>query len=109
MAVPFTFQLYSEQAQRTALYDKSKGIEYCALGLASEAGEVAGVVKRHFRGDHPALNKEAVVAEIGDVLWYCSQLAREVGSDLETAALRNIEKLAKRQAAGTIRGAGDNR
>ena len=42
---------YQEFTKTTAVYPPSKAIEYLALGLTSEAGEVAGVIKRYLRGD----------------------------------------------------------
>jgi NTP pyrophosphatase (non-canonical NTP hydrolase) len=47
--------------------------------------------------------------EIGDVLWYLSELARLTGTSLSACAQMNNEKLRKRQEAGTIRGSGDDR
>lgn len=48
-------------------------------------------------------------AELGDVLWYVSLLAAELGISLEEVGERNLEKLAQRQHSGTLNGSGDNR
>lgn len=104
-----TFEEYSKQASTTAVYSPATAIEYTTLGLCSEAGEVAGVLKRYQRGDHKELDKEKMLLEIGDVLWYCSELSRSLGSDLATVASLNMAKLAKRKIDGTIKGSGDFR
>ncbi len=59
---------------------------YPALGLCGEAGEVAEKVKKTIRDDAGVLSDErrdALSRELGDVLWYLSQLATEAGLDLE--------------------------
>ena len=44
-----TPDLYEQQAGETAIFPKDKALEYLALGLTSEAGEVAGKVKKLIR------------------------------------------------------------
>jgi NTP pyrophosphatase (non-canonical NTP hydrolase) len=53
--------------------------------------------------------REALARELGDVLWYLSQLATEADLDLETIAEDNLEKLLSRQERGVLRGSGDDR
>ena len=65
------------------------------LGLAGEAGECADIVKKHLFQGHD-LNKEKLLEEIGDVMWYCALTAYEAGSDLDSIMENNIAKLAKR-------------
>jgi|SRR5580765_444964 len=106
---------YQQAAKRTRAYSdygqQTIGpISYCALGLAGEAGEVANKVKKVLRGDFEiAVAKEAILDEIGDVLWYCAMLADELGADLGVIADNNLTKLALRRAANTIKGEGDAR
>ena len=52
--------------------------------------------------------REAIAAELGDVLWYAAQLATEAGLDLEAIAEANLEKLASRQRRSVLQGSGDN-
>ena len=108
-----TPDLYERLAGETAIFPKEKALEYLALGLTSEAGEVAGKVKKLIRDGEDKegfeLKKIAISHEIGDVLWYCAMMAREVGVSLNTIMAENLEKLHGRKERGTLQGSGDNR
>ncbi len=85
---------------------------YPALGLASEAGEVAGKVKKVLRdhgGEFDAEQVAAIKDELGDVLWYIAVLAADLGLTLDDIAASNVDKLRSRMARGMIRGDGDHR
>jgi len=74
-------------------------LEYPTLGLAGEAGEVANVVKKIQRDHAGVLNEETrekLKDELGDVLWYISACADELGLTLTEIAEFNVRKLAKR-------------
>ena len=94
------FKTYQEKASKTALYPRSmENLEYPTLGLAGEAGEVANVVKKIQRDNAGVLTDEfrlRLKDELGDVLWYISACADELGITLEEIAEYNVEKLAKR-------------
>jgi NTP pyrophosphatase (non-canonical NTP hydrolase) len=101
---------YQEQAATTACYPTRHGIEYTALGLAGEAGEVANKVKKYLRGDYGREElRAACFDELSDVLWYVAMLAKELDLELESIAAHNLEKLADRQRRGVIKGSGDDR
>jgi NTP pyrophosphatase (non-canonical NTP hydrolase) len=108
-----TPDLYERLAGETAIFPKEKALEYLALGLTSEAGEVAGKVKKLIRDGEDKegfeLKKIAISHEIGDVLWYCAMMASEVGVPLNTIMKDNLEKLHSRKERGTLQGSGDNR
>lgn len=70
-------------------------IVYPALGLGGESGEVLEVIKKGLRPGG-FIDVKKVVLEMGDVLWYLSALADDLGTDLTTIAQLNIEKLAER-------------
>lgn len=103
---------YLEFTNTTAIYPDAgkktftEGI-YLTLGLASEAGEVAGKLKKVIRGD--TSNPEAFIHELGDVLWYLVRLCDHFDITLEDLAEINANKLAERKAKSTIKGDGDNR
>lgn len=104
------FYEYQMKSLTTAVYPKKYSISYPALGLAEEAGEVAGKIKKMMR-DNIQLEdqKKKIEAEMGDVLWYLAALAHDCGLSLQVIAEKNIEKLKARQSAGTLHGEGDNR
>ena len=102
-----TPDLYENLASETAIFPKEKALEYLALGLTSEAGEVAGKVKKLIRDGKG--DKKAIASEIGDVLWYCAMLAKETEVPLNDIMKDNLKKLYSRKERGTLQGSGDNR
>ena len=107
------FKTYQNKARLTAQYPNlgSNNI-YPTLGLVGEAGEVAEKVKKVIRdkkGIFDQESKKAIKKELGDVLWYLSNLCNELGFSFEEVALQNLEKLRLRALQGKISGAGDDR
>ena len=107
------FKTYQKKARETAQYPNlgSNNI-YPTLGLVGEAGEVAEKVKKVIRDNNSVFDREsssAIKKELGDVLWYLSNLCDEFKFSLEEVALQNLEKLKNRAAKGTISGSGDER
>lgn len=107
------FGEYQTRSRRTAGYPAiGHPIIYPALGLVNEAGEVAGKIKKVFRDQGGQISEEtrqALKAELGDVLWYISQVATELDLSLDEIAEYNITKLYSRLERGKIQGDGDNR
>jgi len=108
-----TFTQYLLNALRTAKWNPhQRPIEYCALGLVGEAGEIANKVKKISR-DHDGIltdeMRDSLAGEIGDVLWYLTILSDELGLDINKIARQNIAKLASRLERGQLKGSGDNR
>jgi len=106
------FDTYQSAARRTAIYGQRHKVIYPALGLASEAGEVAGKIKKVLRdrdGDFGPAQIEALADELGDVLWYVAVLAADLGLSLESIAANNLAKLASRHERGALGGDGDRR
>ncbi len=95
------FNAYQDFASRTAnkKLTPEETMAQDALGIAGEAGECADIIKKHLFHKHP-LDKEKVVKELGDVLWYVSQLAADVGATLDEVAEKNIAKLKARYPEG---------
>lgn len=94
------FDEYQTEAGRTAHYPRRlSNLEYPTLGLAGEAGEVANVVKkiqRDFGGELTSEIRGRLLDELGDVLWYISACADELGLTLDEIAEFNVGKLARR-------------
>ena len=106
------FSEYEEVIKATAIYPSTHKILYPALGMAGEAGEVANKVKKLIRdGDYRLSQewREQLAAEIGDVLWYCAALAKDINMPLAQIAASNREKLLSRKERGTLKGSGDKR
>lgn len=72
---------------------------HAAMGAASEAGELISPVKAHWIYGRD-LDKENILEESGDALFYIQALLAELGWSLEDAMLYNIQKLARRYPAG---------
>ena len=104
-----TFDEYQQETMKTAVYDKDVAVTYLALGLASEAGEVAGKVKKWVRGDTSYVDTDEIAKELGDVLWYVSQMSETFNLSLGDIAQANVDKLRSRMERDKIKGDGDNR
>ena len=104
---------YQEQARSTAIYPNlGSNFVYPALGLCGEAGEIAEKVKKIIRDDQGVITdtkRDSMALELGDVLWYVSQLAAEIDYSLNDIAQINLDKLESRAERGVISGSGDNR
>lgn len=121
-----TNEEYQAATAKTAIYPAHNAIEYLSLGLASEAGEVAGKFAKLYRKNMigeaysgggegykitniETADREAIVYEVGDVLWFCSEMLSLLGYTLSDAMQMNIDKLQGRKERGTIEGSGDYR
>jgi len=103
-----TTDLYGGQPQTTL----TTGFINKVLGLCGEAGEVAEKIKKIQRSQDGKITKEnrqELMKELGDVLWYLSALARYLDISLDEVAQANLDKLFDRKARGVIKGEGDNR
>lgn len=108
---------YSKKAIGTLLGDHALGdidarLTSQVFGLVGESGEIAEKFKKLIRDKHGVMSEEdtkEILKELGDVLWYVNSIAFLLGSDLETVAHTNLDKLASRQSRGVMQGSGDNR
>jgi NTP pyrophosphatase (non-canonical NTP hydrolase) len=100
---------------------------YCFMKILRDtelAGKVAGDLKRVIRDDEQRLRlcdtskyddvrfvefQKQMIAEMGDVLWYLSQLAKELKTGLNVVGHENLKKLLSRKDRNAIKGSGDNR
>jgi NTP pyrophosphatase (non-canonical NTP hydrolase) len=107
------FTDYQTKSRKTAKYPSiGHPVIYPTLGLTNEAGEVAGKVKKIFRDKGGVIGdaeREALKGELGDVLWYLTQVCTELDLSFDDVAEHNIEKLYSRLERGKIGGDGDNR
>jgi len=107
------FDDYQKKSRKTALYPNvGENFIYPTIGLAGETGEVSEKIKKVIRDKGGKIDdetREMIKKELGDVLWYVSQLASELGISLDDIAEKNIEKLYSRLERGKLHGSGDNR
>lgn len=90
---------YQALAMRTAKQGiPSEELNHAALGIAGEAGELCDSVKRALVYGRP-LDRENLLEEIGDCLWYLALACRAAGFKLEDAAQANLAKLRMRYPA----------
>ena len=107
------FKTYQKKARLTAQYPNlGSNHVYPTLGLVGEAGEVAEKVKKVIRDKNGIFDdesKKGIKKELGDVLWYISNLCDEFNFSFEEVAIQNLEKLKIRASKGMISGSGDDR
>lgn len=102
------FNQYQDFVKSMKVYPEKHAIVYPALGLVGEAGEISEKVKKWLRGDKE-LDREGLLGEMGDPLWYLASLADDLGYTLQDVVDYNIEKLTSRKERGVLKGSGDNR
>lgn len=106
---------FQRLAHTTAIYPNERAPEYLALGLASEAGEVAGKIKKQIRdgakwtGEKREEQRRAIIEELGDVLWYVAEICTLYDMPMSSVMKQNYRKLLSRQQRGVLGGDGDNR
>jgi NTP pyrophosphatase (non-canonical NTP hydrolase) len=92
------YQLAAARTVNPALDDAHRFLD-AAAGLAEEAGEVLAHARKHVLQGR-ALDREAVIDELGDALWCLAIAAQSVGVTLSGVAIRNEEKLRARHPEG---------
>ena len=102
------FNDYQEFVKSMKVYPENHAIVYPALGLVGEAGEISEKVKKWLRGDRE-LDKEGLLKELGDPLWYIASLADDLGFTLQEVVDANVQKLSSRKDRNLLHGEGDNR
>ena len=102
------FNEYNTFVKGMKFYPEKHAIVYPTLGMMGEAGETSEKVKKWLRGDRE-LDKKELLKEAGDVLWYLTSLADDLGFTLQDMVDANVEKLNSRKDRGVLQGNGDNR
>ena len=111
------FNEYQKKAAKYDLFEvtadlKEVGFIEKVLGLTGEAGETADKIKKVLRDKDGVVSEEdrdLVVKELGDTLWYIAAIARYLGVELSKVALKNIDKLESRYQRNKLHGEGDKR
>ena len=74
------------------------------IGLAAESGEFLEIVKKMVFQGKPWNddNREHLIIELGDVLWYVAQACIALDVDFEEVIEMNVKKLEKRYPGGAF-------
>ena len=72
---------------------------HMAVGISGESGELLDAIKKHVIYQKP-LDVENIKEELGDLLFYMSNLMQSVGLSFEEVLQHNIDKLSVRYASG---------
>lgn len=111
---------YQDIIKKTAVYPKEMGVSYSTMGLAGEVGEICEKIKKLYR-DNGLFGKSpkqldnfeeirmSVCKELGDSVWYITDIASHFDISLSEVLETNYEKLIKRRETNTLHGSGDNR
>ena len=79
--------------------DTNGRMVHAAMGVSGEAGELIDAIKKTWIYGKP-LDRENVLEEAGDLLFYLQALLTECGYTLDDAMTANVAKLAKRYPRG---------
>jgi len=74
------------------------------VGLAAESGEFLEIVKKMVFQGKPWNNdnREHLIIELGDVMWYVAQACMALEIDFEDVVKGNVKKLEKRYPGGSF-------
>ncbi len=107
-----SFNEYQQIAMTTKTYGKGLPVFYPAIQLGSEAGEVLGKISKAWRDSEGKFDEERIKGikfELGDVLYYITAVADDLGFNLIDVANLNITKIIDRRARKVVSGDGDYR
>ena len=98
------FNKYQKDSSATSgafqdLYSDQARLAIAGLGLAGEAGEVVDYLKKVVGHGHK-LDKDKLVKELGDVLWYVAEICSAINADMSDVAQQNMDKLKARYPDG---------
>jgi len=93
---------YQDLCKRTAKKFKDKDMELAdfGLGIAGEAGDAAGCIKKTLF--HTNDQTDGIRENLGDTMWYIAMICNHFNWDLEEVLAENIEKLRKRYPQGFL-------
>ena len=92
---------YQKEALRTLnpALNKKDVLINGVMGLCGESGECIDIVKKHLAQGHE-LDKEKLIKELGDVMWYVAETAYALDADLAAVMQGNLDKLRARYPEG---------
>ena len=74
------------------------------VGINAEGGEFLEIIKKMIFQGKPfnADNKEHMIIELGDLMWYVAQACMALGVSFDDVIARNVQKLEKRYPGGSF-------
>jgi NTP pyrophosphatase (non-canonical NTP hydrolase) len=74
------------------------------VGINAEGGEFLEIIKKMIFQGKPFNedNREHMIIELGDLLWYVAQATQALGVSFEEVLERNVRKLEKRYPGGSF-------
>ena len=111
------FDDYQKNAKKYDFYEETEDLSAVGffekvLGLTGEAGETADKVKKILRDKNGVVSdddRELLIKELGDVLWYLAAISRYLDVPLSKVAKENLTKLESRYQRNKLHGEGDKR
>lgn len=98
----------SAEDESDELCEKKRTLLFLATAINGETGELSEKIKKYIREDDESYIED-IDRELGDILWYLSQLTSAIDEDFDDIAEENIDKLLDRQERDEITGDGDYR
>lgn len=92
------YQKLVTRTARTNFKNKNDEIADWGLGVAGEAGDLAGCIKKTIY--HGNDQRQGIRENIGDTMWYLAMICNFFGWNFEEILAENIEKLKKRYSKG---------
>lgn len=92
---------YQKLAMRTCSIPRDRKADmarHAIFGLASEAGEVAGIMQKKYQGHE--IDVEHVKKELGDCMWMIAEACEAFDISLDDVMQTNIDKLKARYPEG---------
>ncbi len=100
------YQYLARRTQNTELCMEDKR-KHAAFGLMAEAGEVASLFQHFYQGAE--ISKDEILKELGDCLWFISEMCDTYGVSIMEVMRLNIAKLRQRYPAGFDAGRSEGR
>lgn len=99
-AIKVDLEEYQKLCRNTAknFTDKDREISSWGLGVAGEAGDLAGCIKKTIYHDND--QRQGIRENVGDTMWYLAMICNFFGWELEEILAENINKLKKRYPKG---------
>lgn len=109
---PIVYTTLGLTGESGELLEKATAVFLLAAQTSAHAGVAADTLKKVVRNNDGVFTPDkvdAILKEVGDVLWYTTRLPHHLGSSLEQVARDNVAKLLDRLDRNVIKGEGDNR